>query len=68
MTEIPMPRNRQEITEERIVTAYHKVEGLQSPKKVVVNRDGKKFMEAEVLEVKLLDKVEPKTFERSPSQ
>ena len=54
----------QEVTEERIVIEYQKVEGMQSPKKVLINRDGKKFMEAEVLEVKLLEKVDPQTFAR----
>jgi hypothetical protein len=58
------PMSGQEFTEERIVTEYHKVEGLQSPKKMLVNRDGKKFMEAEVVEVKLFDAVDPKTFDR----
>jgi hypothetical protein len=52
----------QEVNEERVVVEYQKLEGMQSPKKVVVNRDGKKFMEAEVLEVKLLEKVDPQSF------
>ncbi|HXG11139.1 MAG TPA: hypothetical protein VNK04_15370 [Gemmataceae bacterium] len=52
----------QEVTEERIVTEYQQVQGLQSPKKVLVNRDGKKFMEAEVIEVKFLEAVDPGTF------
>lgn len=62
------PTTGQELNEERIITEYHKIEGMESPKKVLVNRDGKKFMEAEVLEVKMLDKIDPKTFERPASQ
>ena len=46
------PMTEQELTEERIITEYQEVEGQKAAKKVVVNRDGKKFLEAEVLEVK----------------
>lgn len=53
---------KQEVDEERFVMEYQKIEGMQSPKKMVINRDGKKFMEVEVAEVKLLDKVDPATF------
>jgi hypothetical protein len=42
----------QEITEERVITEYQEVEGQKTPKKAVVSRDGKKFLEVEVLEVK----------------
>jgi hypothetical protein len=56
------PMTGQEFTEERIITEYQKVEGLPSPKKAIVNRDGKKFLEAEVTEIKLLEKVDAQTF------
>ena len=56
------PMSGQEVNEERIVTEYQKLEGMQSPKRILVNRDGKKFMEAEIVEVKFLDKVDPQTF------
>jgi hypothetical protein len=42
----------QEITEERIIMEYQEVEGQKTPKKAVVTRDGKKLLEAEVVEVK----------------
>jgi hypothetical protein len=58
----------EEVTEERIVAEYRKVEGMQSPHKVVVRHDGKKFMEADVVEVKPLEQVDPKTFTRPASQ
>src|SRR5207302_7326086 len=40
----------QEVTEERIITEYQKVDGVPQFKKVLVNRDGKKFLEGEVVE------------------
>jgi hypothetical protein len=52
----------QEIGEERIIQEYQELDGLQVAKKVLINHDGKKFIEAEVLEVKLVDKVDDSTF------
>ena len=52
----------QEMTEERIVTEYHKVEGVQHPKKMVINRDGKKFLEAEVVEIREFEKLDEGMF------
>ena len=43
----------QELTEERIITEYQKIDGIPMPKKVLVQRDGKKFMDAEVTEVEI---------------
>jgi hypothetical protein len=53
---------KQEVTEERIITEYQKVSGRQTPKKIVVNRDGKKFLEAEVLETQFLDRIDDGEF------
>jgi hypothetical protein len=50
------------VAEERIILEYQDVDGMKSAKKVLVNRDGKKFTEAEVLEVKFLDKVDDAEF------
>jgi hypothetical protein len=52
----------QEVTEERIITEYQKIDNMPVAKKVTVNRDGKKFMEAEVVEVKLLEKIDDAEF------
>jgi hypothetical protein len=54
--------NGKEVTEERIITEYQKVSGRQSPKKMLINRDGKKFLEAEVLETQFLDRIDDKEF------
>ena len=53
-----------EYTEERIVTEYNKPNklGVPTPKKVLVKRDGKKFMEAEVLETTPLEKIDDSEF------
>lgn len=52
----------QEVAEERIIQEYQDVEGAKVAKRLLVNRDGKKFMEAEILEVKLIDKVDDSEF------
>src|SRR5262249_8374773 len=52
----------QEVSEERIITAYRDIDGLKTAKKVTVMRDGKKFLEAEVEEVKFLDKIDDGEF------
>jgi len=52
----------QEVDEERIIKEYQEADGTKVPKKVLINRDGKKFVEVEVEEVKVLDKVDDNTF------
>jgi len=54
--------NQKEVPEERIVLEYQEVEGLKVAKRVLINRDGKKFMEAEVLDVKFPDKLDDSEF------
>jgi hypothetical protein len=55
-----------EITEERIILEYSKPgkEGLSMPKKVLVKHDGDKFLEAEVLESKPLEKLDDSEFDK----
>jgi hypothetical protein len=53
---------QQEVAEERIIVEYQEVDGQKVAKKVLVNRDGKKFTEAEVLEYKPSAKVEESDF------
>jgi len=54
--------NNQEVTEERIITEYQEVDGTKVPKKVLVNRNGKKFMDVEVQEYKTLDGLDDSEF------
>lgn len=54
-----------EVAEERIIDGYQKnADGIPMPKKVLVKRDGKKFMEAEVQEAKLLEKLDDSEFKK----
>jgi|SRR5579883_507946 len=53
-----------EITEERIVTEYQKQDGKPIAKSILVKRDGKKFLEAEVLEVKRYEKLDDSVFKK----
>jgi hypothetical protein len=52
----------QDVAEERIITEYQEADGVKIPKKAVINRDGKKFIEAEVLELKVRDKFDDSEF------
>jgi hypothetical protein len=54
----------QEVAEERIILEYQDVDGMKVAKKVMVNRDDKKYMEADILEVKLTDKLDSSLFEK----
>jgi hypothetical protein len=51
-----------DVTEERIITEYQEVDGVKVPKKALVNRDSKKFVDVEILEVKSLDKFDDSEF------
>jgi hypothetical protein len=53
---------QQEISEEWIVQERQEVDGVKVPRKILLNHDGKKFMEAEIVEVKFLEKVAPDEF------
>jgi hypothetical protein len=56
------PLSGQEVNEERIILEYQDNDGLKTAKKLLVNRDGKKYLEFEVLEVKLLEKLDDNEF------
>jgi hypothetical protein len=58
------PQSGKDITEERIVQEYNKKDkdGFSLPKKILVKHDGEKFMEAEVVEAKLLEKLDDSEF------
>jgi hypothetical protein len=58
------PMAGQEVNEERFITEYQDLDGMKVAKKASIHRDGKKFMDVEVLEVKFLDKVEDGAFEK----
>jgi hypothetical protein len=53
-----------EVMEERIILEYQDINGRKHPKKVEVKVDGKKLLEAEVVESRFLDKVDDGEFAR----
>jgi len=57
-------QSMQDVDEERIVTGYQDIDGIKTAKKVLLNHDGKKFMEVEVTEVKFLDRVDDNEFQK----
>src|SRR5262249_13015930 len=59
------PFTGKEITEERIITEYGKSKsGAPQPKKIVVKHDGKQFLEAEVVELTTLEKIDDSEFKK----
>ena len=55
---------QQEVNEERIITEFQDKDGLKEPKKAIINRDGKKYIEVEVLEVKYQDDIDDTQFSK----
>lgn len=51
-----------EFTQETLYQDYKPVEGVQQPHKAIIQRDGKKHVEAEVTEYKAVEKLEDSTF------
>ncbi len=56
------PMSGQEFTQETLLKNYRDVDGLQEAKNLIVKRDGKDFMVAEVTETKVVDKFDDSTF------
>ncbi len=54
---------QQEMKEERFVSEYQEVQGIKVPKKLLVHRDGQKFLEAEVTSAKYLEKLDDNIFQ-----
>jgi hypothetical protein len=53
----------QEVNQEKFYSDYKDFDGLKRPTKVTVNRDGKKFMDVEVTELKNLEKLDDSVFQ-----
>jgi hypothetical protein len=53
-----------EVTEERILLEYQEVDGVKTAKREEVYHDGKKFMEAEVLQYRLVDNIDEKELQK----
>ncbi len=58
------PMGGQEFTEERVIKEYQDKDGMKIAKKLLINRDGKKYMELDITEVKFLDKVDDSEFKQ----
>ncbi len=60
------PNSGKEFAEERFILEYNKpnAEGMSAPRKLLVKRDGDKFLEAEVLETKYLEKIDDNEFKK----
>ena len=58
------PNGGQEVEAETYYKDYKEINGTKQSMKQLLKHDGKKFLEAEVTDMKLLDKIDPSTFEK----
>jgi hypothetical protein len=58
------PASGKELNEERVITEYKDVDGEKEVKKAVVYRDGEKYVDAEVVEIKHLDSIDDSEFNK----
>ncbi len=58
------PTTRQPMKEERFFSAWHEVSGLKTPTHVEVLRDGKKYMESDVIEMSAMERLDERLFAR----
>jgi hypothetical protein len=56
------PFTKQEVTQEKLLSNYKEISGVKMPTKLVLNNDGKKFMEAEVSEMRAVEKFDDSIF------
>ncbi len=54
----------EEVTQETTYSNYKDMSGIKKATKIVIKHNGEKLMEMEATEFKILDKVDPKTFEK----
>jgi hypothetical protein len=54
----------EEFTQETTLAEYKEFSGIKKATKMTSKRDGEKFIESQITEYKVLDKVDPKTFEQ----
>jgi hypothetical protein len=53
---------KQEVTEEKVLEDYKEIDGWMRPTKVTVNRDGKKLVDMEITELKIVDRIDDSVF------
>jgi hypothetical protein len=51
-----------EVTQELLFSDFKDVDGVQHPMKVLINRDGKKYVEAELSDLKYVEKLDDRDF------
>jgi len=56
------PMSGQEVTQEKIYLEYKDVDGAKTPSKLLVHQDGKKFLEMEISDIKVVDRLDDSIF------
>src|SRR5262249_27933703 len=59
--------SKMEVDQEKLMSDYKEFDGMKRPGKITLNREGKKFLEMEIQEVKFVDKFADDTFAK-PNQ
>jgi hypothetical protein len=57
------PMSMQEVTQKRLFKDYKDIDGTKRPSKVVIEKDGTKYIEMEITEMKLLEKLDDNEFQ-----
>ncbi len=57
-----MEMDGKEVKQEMFFSKYKDIEGIQTPMKVIMKQDGKLYVEAEMMEVKMHEKLDNKVF------
>jgi hypothetical protein len=58
------PMSMQEVTQKRTMKEYKDHDGVKRPSKLYIERDGKKFLELEITEVKVVEKLDDNEFQK----
>ena len=54
--------SNQEVTQEKFIIGYRDTDGLKAGARVVIHKDGKEFMDIEITETKMFEKLDDATF------
>jgi hypothetical protein len=57
------PQTAKEVTQEKIITEYQDKNGIKVGKRVEILKDGEMFMDLEITDIDLRDKLDPSTFQ-----
>jgi hypothetical protein len=57
-------QTKEEVNDEKLMHDYKKIDGVMHPSRIVMNRNDKKFLEMDITERKIVDKLDDGTFDK----